>query len=63
MGFESNEIIIGVTLVLNELPKYWDTIKTQSALNPHRKKYIFISGYNTAMVHGTEKKSIGLDPH
>ena len=24
MGFKSKEIIIGVPLVLNELPKYWD---------------------------------------
>ena len=44
MGFKSKEIIIGSLLILNELQKYQDKIKTQSALDPHRKKDIFVSG-------------------
>ena len=36
-SFNGKQIIIGVPLVLNELPKCGDKIKTQSALDPDRK--------------------------
>ena len=43
MEFKSIAIIIGVPLVLYELPKYQDMIETQSAL----EKIIFVSCYST----------------
>ena len=33
----------------------WNLQKIQSEFDPHRKKTILISGYNTTMVHGTDK--------
>ena len=58
MGFKNNAIIIWAPRVLNELPKYWDMIKTQSALDLHRKKEKLISGHSTfTVVHGTWKKN------
>ena len=51
---------------MNELPKYRDNIKTESALDFQRKNYFcFWLQYllPTAVMHGTEKNSIGLDPH
>ena len=40
MAFKSKEVIIGAPLVLNELPKYCDKIKAQSALDPHWYKNV-----------------------
>jgi len=40
MRFKSKEIIIGAPLVLNELPKYCDKMKAQSALDPHWYKNV-----------------------
>ena len=39
MGFKSIEIIIEAPIVLNELPMYWETVKTQSALDFYQKKF------------------------
>ena len=47
MGFKSKEIIIGAPLVLNKLPKYWDKIKSQSALDFHPKINISVSVYSS----------------